>query len=219
MASQPVRKGKLIVFEGLDGSGKSTQLHNLKERLSALRIPNILTREPSDTNIIGLITRGAINGTLDIDRESLAFLFAADRYEHVTKEIIPNLEKGITVLCDRYYFSNFAYQGFGTSIERLIEYNEKVMSLLRPDVTVFLDTTAEECVRRINDTRHQHIEMFEDLANLTAVRSNFFRAFEMLNESENIIVFETDGLTEARVAEQVWIRLMPLFFDEKGSRR
>ena len=222
MKTEKVRessRGKLIVFEGLDGSGKSSQLNNLNERLSALKIPNVLTREPSDKNIIGLMARGAVNGTFDIEKESLALLFAADRYEHVTKEIVPALEKGITVLCDRYYFSNFAYQSVTTSLERIIQHNEKVMEILKPDVTIFLDTDAQECVRRINQDRYERVEMFEDLDNLKLVRNNFLKAFETLKESENIIVIETNGLTESRVAEEIWIRLMPIFYDEKGSKR
>ena len=202
--------GRFIVFEGLDGCGKTTQLNLLSQRLAAARIPAITTREPSDGNILGMMARGAVKGMFSLENESLALLFAADRYEHAVKEILPYLNKGITVLCDRYYFSNFAYQGGHVLLWKLIQYNEPNMSLLKPDAVVFLDTPPGECSRRLKE-RPTRLELFESGDNLITVRRNYFKAFKALKETENILIIEPGELSAAVLAEQIWTRLAPVF--------
>jgi dTMP kinase len=103
-------RGKFIVFEGLDGCGKTTQLLLLSERLKRAGVPHIATREPSDGNPVGRLVRDAVHGSVTLENETLALLFAADRYQHIQTEILPALTRGAHVLCDRYYYSNLAYQ-------------------------------------------------------------------------------------------------------------
>ena len=98
------KRGKFIVFEGIDGSGKTTQVDLLQQRLTAVCKKNkcYVTREPSDSPP-GLIARGAIKGTILLSPKTLVWEFIADRTEHVEKVILPHLENGIHVICDRFY--------------------------------------------------------------------------------------------------------------------
>ncbi len=197
-----MKKGKFIVLEGLDGSGKTTQLQLLSKHLTSLNIPNILTKEPTSSNIIGLAIREVLTNKTKVSDEALSMLFAADRYEHIISEILPALEKGMYVLCDRYYFSNFAYQSTAVSMERLIKYNEKAMQLLKPDIVLFLDMEPSQCIKRINERQNElkeKKEKFETLNILTEVRRNFFLAFEALKQRENIAVLDANGLNEQEV--------------------
>jgi dTMP kinase len=125
-------RGKFIVFEGLDGSGKTTQLKLLSKRLEERSGEGsvFVTREPSD-NPVGSLIRSALRGEISLEAGTIALLFAADRCEHLAGEIIPNLERGRAVLCDRFYLSNLAYQGRFIGGDRLLSYNEDAVSRLR----------------------------------------------------------------------------------------
>lgn len=200
-------RGKFIVFEGLDGSGKTTQLELLQRRLAAVMKKRkcYMTREPSDS-VVGLITRGAVKGKILLEPETMAMLFAADRFEHITKDIIPQLEKGNHVLCDRYYFSNFAYQSSIMDIEKLLNYNDIAMNRLRPDVTIFLDVLPKECAERLSYER-AGTELYEDIENLEIVRNNYLKAFELLQEKENIMQIESIGNAD-KTFELIWLQLV-----------
>lgn len=202
-----VNNGKFIVFEGLDGCGKTTQLELFRARLSnACKIKRCyLTREPSD-NIPGVICRGALKKTVILEPETLALLFAADRNEHIIRELLPQLEKGNHVVCDRYYFSNFAYQGMTLGMDRLFAYNKAAFELLRPDATVFIDVPAEECEKRRSLERATE-ELFENIECARAVRKQYVDAFELLRGSEKIIIIDGTGTAE-QVSEAIWQALL-----------
>ena len=105
-------KGRFIVFEGLDGSGKTTAMEGLAARLKAENPDRkiYMTREPSDASV-GKLIRQALTHQIVLQPKTFTLLFAADRYEHVVNEVLPALERGEDVFCDRYFFSNLAYQG------------------------------------------------------------------------------------------------------------
>ena len=106
-------KGKFIVFEGTDGSGKSTQMKLLAKYLKGKGIECLLTHEPTDSPFGGVL-RACLTGRIETDERAIAALFAADRLDHITNPgigIQQHLDAGITVLCDRYYFSTHAYNG------------------------------------------------------------------------------------------------------------
>lgn len=105
--------GKLIVFEGSDGSGKSTQSKILSDRLHADKLPVLWTNEPS-TGPIGRLIRGMLQGDTNIARNAMGPLFAADRVDHAERGIQPALERGEIVVCDRYTLSNTTYRAAET---------------------------------------------------------------------------------------------------------
>jgi len=203
-------RGKFIVFEGLDGSGKSTQLRLLYETLQQAcpRRGCMKTYEPSDSPV-GHIIRDALTGIIRLDPKTLSLLFAADRYEHITKVILPQLRRGVHVLCDRYYFSNFAYQREVLPLDTLVAFNRMSMDLLRADITVFLDTPPAECSQRIHRrvVRDQEApELFEDAGNLVRVRQHFLNAFAHFGHEEKVLVLPATG-DKARNRQLIWERM------------
>lgn len=143
--------GVFITFEGTEGSGKSTQARLLYEQLHARHYPVILVREPGGTRIGDLIRRIV----LDLQHTEMApttetLLFAASRAQLVTEVIRPYLQQGGVVLCDRYADSTYAYQGYGLGrdLDELRAITAAATSGLRPDITIYLDLSAEEGLDR-----------------------------------------------------------------------
>lgn len=194
-------KGKFIVLEGLDGSGKTTQMMLLAELMASKGFKVQTTFEPTD-GPVGLLIRQALHKEIALPQETIAMLFAADRYQHVTGQLTQLLEEGCCVICDRYYFSNFVYQADETPVERLMMLNQPAMDLLRPDVTVFLDVPPEECVRRINEGREMQ-ELYDSLEKLTKVREDYLAVFRMLDGRENIKIIPAQENKEA-TTQAIW---------------
>ena len=115
------RKGCFIVFEGLDGSGKSTQVRDLGSKLQKKKYEVITTQEPTNKNVIGSLLKRILYNNESVPDEVLALLFAADRAHHTINTIIPGLEEGSIVISDRYVYSSLAYQSRGMKkrLERL----------------------------------------------------------------------------------------------------
>jgi len=129
-----------IVFEGGDGSGKSTQARNLSQRLRRRRIPVLLTREPGGTPS-GESIRRLLKGQRSFQPMSELLLFEAARAQLVESVIRPGLDGGTTVICDRYTASTVAYQGHGRGLDLALiqQLNEMATGGLAPDLTVLLD--------------------------------------------------------------------------------
>ena len=193
------KRGKFIVFEGLDGCGKTTQMFYLKKKLLERGIKCREEREPSG-GIIGLLTRGAIMKKMTFSEETMAHLFAADRYEHVVNDILPELERGIHVLCDRFVFSSLAFQGLSSPMEKILTYNQAALDILTPDLTLFIDVPPAVCLRRLTDER-VHLELYEG-DETEALRDSFKRAFALL-PGINLRVINGDD-DEAVVFERIW---------------
>jgi len=134
--------GLFITFEGLDGSGKSTQAHLLFEELKRRGAPVVLTREPGGTPISEQI-REVLHATTNVEMLPRAevLLYAASRAQHVGQFILPHLAAQQVVLCDRYADSTLAYQGYGHGLDLdvLRMLTEFATLGLRPDLTVYLD--------------------------------------------------------------------------------
>jgi dTMP kinase len=138
--------GAFITFEGIEGSGKSTQISRLLQHLSEQRRPVRLTREPGGTPIGDQVRRILLdpaNRLLDPTAELL--LYAASRAQHLREVILPELEAGRIVLCDRFSDATMAYQGYGRglSIPTIRELDRIVTVGLRPALTILLDLTVE----------------------------------------------------------------------------
>ena len=155
--------GRLIVLEGLDGAGTTTQAKRLVEHLVARGERAHLTREPSD-GPVGRLIREMLTGGHAIAGQRLSqgtfgLLFAADRLDHLQREIEPKLSAGTWVVSDRYYHSSLAYQGTGADRDWIAMLNGRAR---KPDITVFLKVNPEVAAqRRMAAGRTQ--ELFEDL--------------------------------------------------------
>ena len=192
-----------IVFEGLDGSGKSTQAKRLYEHFAAAGKNCLLTFEPTNGEL-GNLARTVTKGKLALEDESLALLFAADRYEHFTKKITPVLDDGGIVVCDRYYYSNIAYQGVNEQmLNRILEYNQQVMKH-PPDIVFFLETEPQICLERLKLTR-KDISIYENLHHLEILSKRYNALFSKL--SENVITIKTSGSSE----QVVWSQILKAF--------
>lgn len=148
-------KGKFIVLEGIDGSGKTTQLKLLGDKLKDRGLPVLHTREPGGTRIGDKIREILLNPEYkELVPRAEAFLYAAARAQHVAQVIQPALSNGTIVLCDRFLDSSLAYQGFGRGIEvSLLErINEPATDGLVPDLTIILDFCTEDGMDRINQS-------------------------------------------------------------------
>jgi dTMP kinase len=196
--------GRFLVFEGLDGSGKTTQMARLQQRLARMGVPVNTTCEPTDGPVGGLI-RQILEGRKSIDPRTLAALFAADRTDHlVTPEtgVAALVKKGRTVLCDRYYFSSYAYHARDMDLDWVITLNTVNAQILKPDLTLFIDVAPTTCLERIRAGR-KHLDLFEKIDILTQVRDNYFAAFERLKGQETVKVVDGDA-SEEEVEQAVW---------------
>ena len=142
--------GTFITFEGIDGSGKSTQLRLLNNFLRANGWNALVTREPGGTPV-GLRLRAALlDATEEVDPLTELLVFAADRAQHVRRVILPALEAGHIVISDRYADATVAYQGAGRGFppELIAEIVQLATEGLKPDLTVLFDVEIEESTSR-----------------------------------------------------------------------
>lgn len=139
----------LIVFEGGDGSGKSTQCRYLLRRLRREGYPAISTREPGGTPS-GNAVRRWLKGHPDLTPLSELLLFEAARSQLVSTVILPSLQDGTTVVCDRHTASTVAYQGYGRGLDLQVirRLNEMAVGDLVPDITILLDLPVELALKR-----------------------------------------------------------------------
>lgn len=185
--------GHFFALEGIDGSGKSTQLKLLAQQLEGAGIPCLTTCEPTD-GPIGKLLRQVLTGQVKCDSRVAAPLFAADRLDHLLNEetgLCRAIEQGITVLSDRYYFSSYAYQSVDFPLEWVIEANRPCADLLRPTATLFIDVSPELALERIARNRARS-ELFETRDRLTRTREQYFRAFELEKAREKVIIIPGD---------------------------
>lgn len=144
-------RGCFITFEGIDGCGKSTQINMLKEYLGKKSREVLLVREPGGT-VIGEKIREILLSKKNDNMAPLTelLLFEAARAQITSEVIIPSIEKGITVLCDRFYDSTYAYQGYARAMgrERVELLNDIATGSFAPDLTFILDITVDEALAR-----------------------------------------------------------------------
>ncbi len=191
--------GKFLVIEGLDGSGKTSQVQQLVLFLQQQGKQVVLTKEPTEISEAGKKARKVLRGELSVSPLELQKLFVADRENHLKALIIPALEEGAMVVSSRYAFSTFAYGGSeGLNLDELMAMNS---TFLLPDATIIIDVPAEDCIKRI-ETRGEQKEYFEQLAKLKTV-ANFYRQFPSLFKRVHLV----DG---TRSVEQVFEQVKDL---------
>src|SRR3569833_2095154 len=154
----PVERGKFITFEGLDGCGKSTQLNRLAEVLRGQGIEVLPTREPGGTPI-GERVRAVLldSRTQGLDPMAELALMFASRAQQIAQVILPNVEAGRWVLCDRYTDSSEAYQGGGRQLgsDAILDLHRVVCRGLQPDMTVLMDSDVAASVARARRRNEQ----------------------------------------------------------------
>ena len=195
---------KFIVFEGIDGAGKSTQIRLLTEALAARGIKTHNSAEPTSYPT-GKAIREVLSGRVKVTDDELAVMFANDRANHNTNEengIKSLLESGITAISDRYYYSSLAYQGVQIGLPRVMQLNLENPDIRRPDLCIFLDLEPEESLKRI-EARHMSAEIFETYEYLDKTRKTFVGVIDLLCErGENIVCIDASGSVE-EIAEAV----------------
>lgn len=202
---------KFIVFEGLDGAGKTTQIHLLKETLEARGEKVYLTAEPTEYES-GKALRAALAGKVEKTPAEMAVMFTLDRIAHNQNSesgINRLLEAGYTVISDRYYYSSLAYQGSMTDPAWVAHLNLDCPEIRKPDLCVFLDLAPAVSMRRITENRNAgEIEIYETLDQLTKIRETFLDVFAQLYETddeakrEQVVFVDASGTIE-EVAELV----------------
>lgn len=162
--------GVLIVFEGIDGTGKSTQLRLLADHLRKRGYNVVTTREPTDSVYGQKIRRLYLERGL-CSREEELELFISDRREHVDKMLRPSLEQGAVILCDRYYLSTAAYQGAnGIDPWKIIQMNDFAPE---PDIALVFEQPVATSLHRITDGRGEELNDFEQAESLARVSRIF----------------------------------------------
>lgn len=194
-------RGRFIVFEGIDGAGKTTQIERLAAKLRAEGRRVAITAEPT-ASVSGGLLRDALGGIQKRTACEMAALFVLDRIFH---NVNPNgieamLADGYDVICDRYYYSSMAYQGSQTDAEWVRDMNLNCPEIRRPDLCVFLDLSPEESLRRIARDRTS-TEIYEKKEILEAVRERFFSVFR--EPDDRVEIIDTTGLSIDEVAEKV----------------
>jgi len=198
-----MQKNLFIAFEGIDGSGKSTQVKLLAEKLSSQGHKVYTTFEPTGSTI-GKLIRDIFAHKEKADHRTIAALFVADRLDHILHEqdgLLKKLEEGYTVITDRYYFSSYAYHGTHMSMDWVIAANALSAQLLRPDLTIYIDIDPGTSMERISKGRAS-TELYETLDNLKQVRAKYMEAFEKLKDQERIFIADGRQAPE-QVAEAV----------------
>jgi len=210
--------GKFIVFEGIDGSGKSTQCKLLHRKMNQFFGSCHLTCEPSERPV-GKMIREIFSGKLPMDNLVVAGLFVADRLDHlVNKEdgIINLLGQNTHVISDRYYLSSMAYQSVFAPMEWILKANDQARQMLKADITFYLDLDPEKGMERINHSRDSK-EIYEEMENLRSVHHNYQKALEWQKKEENIIVISADQPSEI-IETLIWSEVQKLFLQDPGSQ-
>lgn len=157
-----VQKGMFITLEGGEGSGKTSLSLTLKEELEAKGYEVMLTREPGGVSVAENI-RSVIMSE-DMDDTTEALLFAAARREHLVQKVLPALEKGVIVICDRFVHSSLVYQGHvgGLGMQTVFDLNRFAIGDLMPDVTLYLDLPAGDGIARITANADREVNRFDE---------------------------------------------------------
>lgn len=190
--------GRLIVIEGLDGAGTTTQVKRLAEHLNAKGVRAHPTREPSD-GPVGKLIREMLTGNHAIADQSLSqgtfgLLFAADRLDHLQREVEPAIAAGTIVVSDRWYHSSLAYQGTGADRDWIATLNGRAR---RPELTIFLKVRPEVAAKRRAAARRQE-ELFEQLQMQIEVDAGYEATIkELLAQGERIETIDGEQSEDA----------------------
>lgn len=199
-----MERGKFIVIEGIDGSGKTTQVKKIEKLLTDNGLHVHVTRECTDNPIGKLLRNLYLPGKRKCDERVINMLYAADRLDHITNEengMMNILNEGIHVISDRYYLSSLAYdtyQYIGTdkyqpALLDIVYRNKVNIDLLRPDVTIYIDTPPNIALDRIHAAREDSaVTVYENTEKLCKIRESYRYGIDYLinNGGENIKIVD-----------------------------
>ena len=183
--------GRFIVFEGIDGSGKTTQARMLAAALESRGYKVRLTAEPTELPT-GRALRAALGGSVKLSECQMATLFVEDRIAHnVEPDVGINalVERGEIVICDRYYYSTLAYQGHSTDYGWVKAMNLECPEIRKPDLCIYIDLLPEQSLERIAKGRDS-VEIYENVETLTKVRQQFLSVIEDIGKTDKICVID-----------------------------
>jgi len=194
-----LHSGFFIVFEGIDGVGKTTHAKLLVDFLNKNGYSAIYTTEPTHWSKYGKKIRASFSYKNRLPVQEEFELFLKDRIEHVKNEVTPALNEGKIVVSDRYYYSSVAYQGSrGMSWEYILQTNISVV--MSPDLVILLDVPVDYAMKRILKERKNGANSFEKRESLTKVREIFL----LLAEKEpNIITIVDSTLSVDEVHKNI----------------
>jgi dTMP kinase len=203
-----------IVFEGIDGAGKTTQAGLLHRRLRRLGRPALLVHEPGSTPL-GETVRDWVKTDPGLTSSAELFLFAAARSQLVEQVIRPGLEDGVTVIADRFAASTIAYQGHGRGLDLgfVEQVNRQASGGLTPSITVLLDLDPSVGIlRRLAEARTQG-DNFDSapLDFLRRVRQGYWDQAEA--DPTRWLVMD-GSTTKGRVSREIWAKIQPLLHEE-----
>jgi dTMP kinase len=210
------QQGKLIVFEGGEGCGKTTQIHLAKLWLES-HVPVLTTREPGGTPLGGQIRRLLLEPAEEgMNSRTELLLYAADRAQHVERCIRPALAAGQLVLCDRYTDSTIAYQGYGRGLDRglIDQLNHIATGGLVPDLTLWLDLDVRVGLQRAQARGQADRMERADSGFHQAVRQGFTEIAAV--NPERVVRIEADRSIED-VSEAIKAAIGAAFYDQSSS--
>jgi dTMP kinase len=195
--------GKLIVFEGVEGCGKTTQMQLCCQWLQSAGVSVVMTREPGGTEL-GLHLRRLLLEKSDdkpIAELTELLLYAADRSQHVAQELKPNLARGKYILCDRYTDSTIAYQGYGRglSMDIINQLNDIATGGLESDLTIWLDVDAEIGLSR---KRGEEVGLDRIEQEAIAFHHRVQQGYAELAASQPARIFRVDGSLDKETVQQ-----------------
>ena len=179
-----------ITFEGIEGSGKSSLIEQLKKYYKSSKLEAFFSKEPGGTDLGKEIRKILLNPKYSFDPTSELLLLLADRAEHVQKIIRPNLQKNKLIFCDRYLDSTLAYQGSGRNLDKkIIKEMFKVLDFPIPDLTILLDVPVQIGLSRAR--KRNKLDRFEkeDLNFHENVRRSYLDLAK--NDSTRIVIFDS----------------------------
>ena len=204
---------KFIVFEGIDGAGKTTQIQLLAAALEERGIKCNVSAEPTKLPI-GVEIRKRLSGAIPTTPIEMAELFASDRAMHNTHAecgINKLLSDGITAISDRYYYSSMAYQGADIGLPKVKELNLGNPDIRHPDLCIFLDLTPDVSLKRINSAGRESTEIYETYEILEKTRNKFFEILDTMEEmGDKIVKIDASGSIE-EVAEKILETVLSIY--------
>lgn len=152
--------GKFVTFEGTEGSGKTSIIAQIETYFKAKGYPVLVTREPGGIRISEKIRDILLDKAhTEMDPRTEALLFAASRRQHLVERIIPALNEGVLVLCDRFVDSSLVYQGIarGLGVDEVFAINRFAIEDVMPDLTIFIDVTPEVGLARVSRNKGREV--------------------------------------------------------------
>ena len=200
------QNGVFITFEGPEGAGKTTVITEIYDRLKEEGRQVVLTREPGGIRIAEKIRTVILDtDNIEMDAKTEALLYAAARRQHLVEKVVPALDEGVIVLCDRFIDSSLAYQGYarGLGIDEVLKINQFAIGNKMPDLTVFFDISPGEGLSRIAQNNEREMNRL-DKENLS-FHEKVYEGYKQLIQRYPDRIVKTDArLSEKNVIENVW---------------